>query len=305
MKSLVLGLVLLATANIQIGSDPDYGEYFSGIIRKAAMRLQEVGENRPLKLHHWNESLKKTAEAVRLMATRGSVESMEERLEEAREAYPGNSFAILLQAILKNARGDEEEANRLFESFLLESRKFTELEETFLHWGEFHMLRRTVFGILRSRGVSFEGREQEIQAYIPYEEFFKYIMDPGREDWMMNVALVLLIVGGAVLLGVSGLMGVDLGASPASSFVTMYVVVWIAYAIWILDLAFGLPFGLSRMSVVPLLLAAGAMVILTLDLAAFWSESRRPLEEGYKKCPHCGAIIVELSTECLHCRKKV
>ncbi len=305
-RSLFFSLFIFATANIQMGAEPpDYGRAFGAIIEKAAARLQTVAEKRPLKLSQWNDSLKKTAQAVFLMASRGDPEKIAALLEAARSRHPGNSFAILLQAISQNGRGDQAQANKTFEEFLLKSRKYTEFEETFLHWGEFHMLRRTVFEVLRSRKIYFKGREEEIQAYIPYEQFFKYVMDPRRDDWVMNVALVILILGGGVLLVTASLTGVDLSAPPGSSLLTMYVMIWIAYSVWIFDLAFGLPFGLSRTTVVPLFLVIIVLSILTLDLLAYLSDLARPMEEGYRRCPHCKGIIVTLATECIHCRKKV
>lgn len=305
-RSLLFSLIIFATGNIQMGNEPpDYGREFGEIIAKASLRLQIVAEKRPLKLSQWNDSLGKMAAATLLMASKGEPAKIEALLEASRKSHPGNSFAILLQAILQNARGDQKAANKTFEQFLLKSKKFTELEETFLHWGEFHMLRRTVFEVLRARKISFKGREEEIQAYIPYEQFFQYVMNPGREDWIMNVALVILILGGGVLLVTASLTGVEFSAPPASSLLTMYVMVWIAYAAWIFDLAFGLPFGLSRTAVVPLFLVLVSLSILTLDLLAYLSDRARPLEEGYRRCPHCSGIIVALSTECMHCRKKV
>jgi hypothetical protein len=306
LRSLFFSLFIFATANIQMGAEPpDYGRKFGEIIEKAAMRLQTVAEKRPLKLSQWNDSLEKMAQAVFLMASKGDPEKITALLEAARKSHPENSFAILLQAILQNVRGDQQKANKTFEEFLLKSRKYTELEETFLHWGEFHMLRRTVFEVLRAQKISFKGREAEIQAYIPYEQFFKYVMDPRREDWVMNVALVILILGGGVLLVIASLTGVDLSVPPGSSLLTMYVMIWIAYAVWIFDLAFGLPFGLSRTAVVPLFLVIVSLLILTMDLMAYLNDRRRPLEEGYCRCPHCSGIIVALSTECIHCRKKI
>jgi len=300
-------LLFLATGNIEIDSaPPNYGDEFGSIIKKASIRLQGAAQKRPLKLKGWNASLSKTAKAARILASKGGdYEEAIRDLEAARADYAGNSFSYLLEAVIRSTQGKKEEANKMFEQFLLQSRTFTKFEESFLHWGEFHTLRRSVYELLKARGITFEGREKDIQVVVPYQEFFKYVMSPGREDWVMNLSFIFLIIGGGVLLIIASLAGVDFYKSIPGNFIVMYLAVWIAYGLWIFDLAFGLPWGLSRFSAIPVFLLSCVVSLAALEYWAYWREHKRPLEPGYRKCPHCGAVILKLATECSQCRRKL
>lgn len=296
---------LLATGNIDLPQDtPDYGAQFSSIITKASIRLQEAAEKRSLRLKNWNDSIAVTAAAVRAMAGKKSPEEIYPLLAEARRIHPKNNFAILLQGLIRNSQGDTEGANRLFREFLYESRTFTEFEEGFLKWGEFHLLRRVIYQLLKSRGISFEGDEKKIQVNVPYEAFFQYVMNPSRQDFWMNVLFVVLIVAGGFLLAAAGLRGADFTAS-AGSFAAVYVMIWVAYGLWIFDLAFGLPFGWSRMTVVPVFLGISCGTVFLSEIILWFKERSRPVADGYKKCPFCREVILELAIECPYCRKKI
>lgn len=301
-----LSFFLMSPAQIEMPGDaPGPGEVFSNIIRKAAIRLQDAEANRSLKLKHWNDSLGRMAAAVRLMATKGSPEAIWQHLEESRRAYPKNSFAILLQAVLLSSQQEQSKADTYFEEFLLNSRTFSEFEEAFLHWAEFHQLRRTVYHLLLSHGIDFKGREKEIQIYIPYESFFAYVMNPERNDFVINIMLVGLIVFGGVLLIIGSLRGMEFNSPLATWLGLSYLMIWIAYGFWIFDLAFGLPFGWSRLKIVPLFLFISIGALGLMEARAYWIERNRPLAEGYRRCPRCRAVIVKLSIECPVCRERL
>ena len=100
-------------------------------------------------------------------------------------------------------------------------------------------------------------------------------------------------------------MEADFVASKAGMLLLLYVVIWIAYGLWIFDLAFGLPWGWSRRYAVPLFFAFSIVCVAVGEIYSYVAERRRPLEEGYRRCPHCHAIIVLLSVQCSECGKKV
>ncbi|MDP3919919.1 MAG: hypothetical protein Q8R76_03835 [Candidatus Omnitrophota bacterium] len=304
---ILLAPLWIATANIEMGQEPaiDYGGQFSELIKRASERLQKVAAARPLKLKGLNDSLANTSRATMAMATGGSEAEIWGLLDAARRDYGGNSFAILLQAVVKSARGDPEAANHYFEEFLLESRTFTDFEKTFLKWAEYHQVRRIVYQVLESRGVTFEGREEKIHFRVHLEELMRYVMNPGSEDKRMNVAFIAVLFGGLALFGVSWLLGVELPRSLGGSLAVLYLAVWVAYGVWILDLAFGLPYGLSRFKVIPIFLTSVFVMVIGIEMASLTQERRKVVADGYRLCPHCQEPLPELLVECLACRKPV
>jgi len=200
MLLVFFSFLLIATGNIDVGTSPiDENEGFGRIIRKATYRLEQVAPRRPLRLSHLNDSLAHTSQAARGIVTGEDESTVLETLRQARRAYPNNSFAILLQGIVEDAGGDQATANQLFEKYLLKSRTFSDFDEVFLKWAEFHRLRRYVYDLLQDRGISFKGREKEIQVMIPFEAFLKYLMRPSRADLALNIVFVALILGGRCL----------------------------------------------------------------------------------------------------------
>ncbi|MFZ5802417.1 MAG: hypothetical protein ACOY3K_04820 [Candidatus Omnitrophota bacterium] len=306
MLPLLFVSLLVAAADIQIGeAPPDHEKIFSEIITKAAIRLQKLSEKRPLKLAKLNDSLERTAAGARFMAQKGAEGEAWKALEEAKALYDHNSFALLLQAILKNASGDLAAANALFEQYLIQSRRYTPFDESFLKWADFHTLRRAVYHLLVSRGISFKGREREIHVQAPFPEFFAYLMDPKREDFLMNLILVIMIVGGGIFLVLAQIRGVEWSPSFPGALAMVYLFVWVAYGLWISDLAFGLPWGLPRIVVVPVFLLLTAVPTMGLEIFFYFREKNKPLAEGFRRCPHCKAPVLELSIECPECKKKI
>ncbi|MCM8775522.1 MAG: hypothetical protein NC930_04130 [Candidatus Omnitrophica bacterium] len=304
---LTVGLTFLFLGFVKIKSAefPDYGEGFGHIVTRASIRLQDEAAKRPFKLKFMNDSLEKTAQAARLMASGGSFPEILALLDEASTDYRENSFAILLQAVLLNAHGDQAKANRLYEEFLKRSRTFSSFDEVFLKWGEFHFLRRIVYEILVSRGVSFQGREKEIQVRIPYEKLILYALKPGTWDFVMNICFIFIIVFGAVGLVLAALRGADFSDLVFGGLLGIYLGVWISYFTWLYDLAFGLMWGWSRFYAVPVFLGSILILYLAAVIKKIWTERLRPLETGYTRCPHCHGVIVQLLIECPLCRQKI
>ncbi|MCB9799992.1 MAG: hypothetical protein H6757_04460 [Candidatus Omnitrophica bacterium] len=332
---LILSLFVLAQASIEFGpKEPDMGQRFGKIIEKASQELQGAALKRPFKLKKMNDSLEKMAEAVKQMARSGkqikeqsqeswdslalmsmaasplsSVESdgvstVIHLLDQARSEYPQNSFAILLQAIMMNSHGRIDQANAYFEEFLLNSQVHGDFEKRFIKWGDFHMLRRIVYHLLQSRGVSLEEKKDQIKVRMPYEQLLKYVTHPAPEDRNFNLFFVFVIAGGIFILIPGLIFGAEFSKGMGLAFVIFYLSTCLSYGLWIYDLAFGLPFGLTRLYAVTAVLGAGGLLVL-IELIADWREKNRPLEKGYKKCPHCREVIVSLSVECSNCRKKL
>ena len=90
---------------------------------------------------------------------------------------------------------------------------------------------------------------------------------------------------------------------PGSSLAVLYTAVWSGYGCWIFDLAFGLPFHFDRKVTAAVFLTGG--ILLSAVEAYVYFKEIRSLAPGYKRCPHCGEVIVSLSLECFHCRKPV
>ena len=295
-------------ADVKHAEPPNYADEFGRVMTLAAAKLQAQAPRRSFRIKAMNDSLELTARAaygINSGSNSPAVLAVLADLAEARRIYDRNSFAWLLEAVVANAEGNTEHANRCYENFLIGSRTFSEFEESFLKWGEFHFLRRIVYEILKSRGVSFEGREQAIQVRIPYEKLILYGMKPGTLDMTANILFLVLILGGAVGLVLLALSGADFSDMIPSGLLLLYIAVWIAYGTWIFDLAFGLPWKLNRIWVVPIFLGALFFQFLAAVAHKIWKEYYRPVAEGFRRCPHCRGVIEVLLIECRYCRKLI
>ncbi len=300
----LFSLSLLLTANIQMGSEPaDYGEIFGNIVAKTGMRLQEAAARRPLKLKSMNDSLADLADASRLMASRGDSGEVLRLLESSRRHQSANSFSWLLEGVWLNAHGRNSEADAAWEKFLVSSRVYSELDKAFIHWDDFHKLRRIAYEMLRSRGVSFEGREKDIQVRVPFAALAKYIRDPAAEDRVMNIVFIAVLFGGLFLFAGVLLTGHSLQTPLFRQLTSLYGVFWFCYGVWFLDLFLELPFGWSRFQLVPGIAGGSLVFVLGQIFLAFMNRRRRIIEDGYKVCPFCRAVITRLHLECPECRR--
>lgn len=285
---------------------PNYFERFSELIQKGARKLEASSNRRSFPVKGLNDSLSATSRAAQAMA-RGErdFKAIRAELEEARRLYPDNVFAILLEAILVNARKGESEATVLFEEFLLKSRKYTRVDQASFELEEFHELRKIVHGILAGRGVSFRGREHRIRPYLPPSSLLEYVFRPGSFDRTASVLfLTVLIVGGAGLAW-HGLKSGEFFRPLPSFLAGVYLAVWVAYSLWLFDIAVGLPGGLSRLKIVPPFLGCITLILGVQALFKFLKEKFIPLEEGARTCPHCGGIVPSIMLECPDCRRPI
>jgi hypothetical protein len=301
LLTVAAGILLSAEA---FAGNQDYFDRFSELIQKGAGKLEASSRNRSFPVKGLNDSLLATSRAAQAMA-RGErdFKAIRSQLTEARRLYPDNVFAILLEAILVNARRGESEATPLFEEFLLRSRKYTRVDQASFELEEFHELRKIVYGLLAGRGVSFRGREGRIRPYLPPSSLLQYLFRPGSFDRTTSILfLVILVTGGAGLAW----YGLRTGEffRPLPSFLSgLYLAVWVAYSVWLFDIAVGLPGGFSRFKVIPPFLGFITIILGAQSLIKFLKQRFSPLEKGARVCRHCGAVVPGIMLECTDCRR--
>lgn len=306
LLTVFFSLSLLLTANIQMGSEaPDYGEMFGRIITQTGMRLQQVAARRPLKLKSMNDALNDLAAASRLMASRGEQGQILEFLELSRRHQPDNSFSWLLEGIWSNAHGQSAQADAAWERFLVLSRAYSELDKSFISWDDFHLLRKIVYELLRARGVSFQGRESDIQVRIPFSSLAQYIQHPAGGDRLLSMMFVGVLFGGLFVFAGALLAGISFQTPFLRQLMTFYGIFWFAYGLWFLDLVLELPFGWSRFQLVPGILGVSFFYAALQNLLRVIKHRRLSIAEGYEVCPHCKAVIPKLHLECPECRRSL
>jgi len=141
----------------QAPSEDEFGK----ILQTIAMRIQEVAPRRSFQFKSFNDSIEKTAQAAQAMALHESPATVIPLLEEARKNYPDNLFAILLEAVLTESQGNPEKANLLFKEFFAKSKYHTDFEKPFMTLEDLNNLRRTVYLLLRSRGIPVKNLAEE------------------------------------------------------------------------------------------------------------------------------------------------
>ena len=263
----------------------DYGPRFQQQIEKAFSGLDRASGGRRLKLKGMNDSLEKTSRAARMISNWQVADPVLELIQSAKQDYPQNFFTLFLEGLVFDMRGDSSGADRRFEEFLFQGRTHTDFEKTFISQWDFRALRREVENLLAGRGVSLRGQEQQLQDRVPMQGLDTYRRHPARRDEILNIAFLAVIFGGGVCFLFAAFGGAEFWRPGLRSLFGMYLAVWIAYGIWLLDLAFGLPYGVSRFKVIFIFLGATAGLLVLRELAAWVSEKMRPMEKGYKKCP--------------------
>ena len=291
--------------DIEQTSTPDPQKVFGRLVTRACQKLQAQAKKRPLKLKSLNDSLQLTASAAALMASGRDFVQARAALDQAVEKYPANSFAFLLKAITYSSQGDSLSANRYFKTFLIESRVFTGFDKIFLTWAEMREIRKIVYGILQTQNVPLTEEEKKLMQKITFKNLLSYIAAPGPEDRGLNIGFIAVIAGGAAILLLCLFTGVDFSRLLPRLLLILYMAAWVSYGFWIVDLAFGLPFGWNRFKAVPLCMASILGLFFLAELWAAAQDFFRPVEKGYKRCRHCGAATPKLSLECTECRKKL
>jgi|GEM_PF-2432038 len=302
---LLMSFLLLGAGNIEIGEkQPDPSEVFSSVLVKTGRRLQEVAKKRPLRVRAMNDSLAETAVAMKGMASGAQEGDIEASLDRAIKAYRENSFPYVLRGIIMDSRGNTAAANRAFEEFLLRSRAYTEFEKTFIGGDDFYKLRRVVYDLLVARGVDFKGRESQIRVRVPFDALLKYMMDPAPGDRVLNLGFIFILTGGTLFF-LWGLRGADFSGYWLSTLLALYLASWCAYGCWIVDLAFGLPWGLNRFQTSAFLMGSVLAVRILAGLYQLWLFWLSPLPEGYRRCRKCRAVLPEVLLECPACGKRI
>jgi len=134
---------------------------FAATIQKIAFKLQTASSQRSFRFKFFNDSLEKTAQAARAMASRENPNQIISLLESARGNYPDNFFAILLEAVLTESLGNLRKANHLFRTFWDKSAVLTDFEKPFMTLEELSTLRKTVYLLLRARGVALKSPQEK------------------------------------------------------------------------------------------------------------------------------------------------
>ncbi len=134
----------------------------------------------------------------------------------------------------------------------------------------------------------------------------KFFHDPALTpaDQILGWVFIGIILAGGVLLIIASFMDVIFSAPGYRTFLGMYLACWVGYAIWYLDVRFGLPAGVNRFQILPILLGGVAGLLLLREAVDFLRDYFRPLEQGMVKCPRCREIYSKLMFECPACRKK-
>lgn len=283
----------------------DYTPRFQTQIKKTLEGINQAAKRRVLKFKGMNNSLEKTSRAVGMFWNWQSAGPVSNLLESAQKDYPENFFILFLQALILDAREDPANANRFFAKFLVEGRTYTDFEKAFMTQEDFQALRREIENLLTGRGISLRGHENQIADRVPMQGLENYKRKPAWNDQVLNIIFLAVLVGGGVCLILAAFAGAEFWRPVLRSILGMYLSFWAAYGIWLLDLAFGLPYGVSRFKVIPVFLGATALFLFCHELWTFVQEKSRPLETGFKRCPHCKAVIVALASECFYCKRQL
>lgn len=138
----------------------------------------------------------------------------------------------------------------------------------------------------------------------PPMHFFHADQSLSSADQILGWVFIGTILAGGVLIILATLTDIVFAAPGYRSFLSMYVAVWAGYAIWYLDVRFGLPFGVTRFQILPVFLGGIAALLLFRETMDFLKEYLKPLEKGMIRCPRCREIYSELMIECPECRTK-
>lgn len=301
-----LSFFILATANLEMPQDtPPPQDMFNEILMRTGMNLQDVARKRPHRLKNMNDSIAALAAAMRGMASGEDGALIMQKLEMAKREYSENPMALLLQGVIAGTTGDITASNRYLEEFLIYSKRYTEFEKSFIPWDPYHRLRRMVYELLHARGINFEGREKEIHMKIPFEALMQYVKNPAPKDEALNLFFIIFISLGTISIFLAKMRGAEFQSVAAQTLFYTYLAAWIAYGVWFCDLAVGLPGRWNRFDLVPIIMGIPLLWGGMLFGYNLWRRFHAEIEEGYRKCPHCKAVIQELLVECPECRKKI
>lgn len=245
------------------------------------------------------------SQAIEVMSFSDSASQTLSFLDQAKKEYPANYFVDLFRGIIYEAQSNERESLDNFEIFLIKSRSYSDFERAFISWREFHFLRRIIYEKLTSAGVSFEGREKDIQVRIPFEAFAEYLKNPEKEDQILNGIFVMILVLGIPLLILCHFMEADFSSFWISTFVVLYFTTWVAYIGWMADLLVGLPFLISRWKFAIFIYVTVFFFHFIKHLTKYFSKRFQPIEEGYRRCPNCSEVVQKILKECPSCRKTI
>jgi len=302
------------------------------IIKEVSAKLGKNAARRTFRFKGMNDSLQFTSDALKLLRqpesqkavpmsvwssnspltailpSAGLTEPQKKVLNllaKARAAYPKNSFALAVKADVLKAAGETIQSRDTWEEYLSQSQDYSSFDREILSRSQFDSLRRYAEKFLRSQGLDFNEVEHQRLLLLPwYERICHFVIHPASGDQVLNQIFIGAILLGAFLFVVCSATGVEVYRSLGISLAVLYAAVWLSYGCWIYDRAYGLPWGVDRIKMVAAILGI-ACVMSFYEIWTAWRYANPRLEEGYRRCPHCKQIIVQLSVECEHCRKKI
>ncbi len=272
-------------------------------VRNLLPKLEQAAKRRPHKIKAFNDSLAKTHEAALEVLAPASQESAWSSIHQARVLNSGNSFTWLFEAMLQDSQGHFDESHEAFRAFLKKSGTLGDFEKPFIDKKTLNVLRRQVYELLKYRRLEAEEPAPVFVAkgrrgkWNMFGDMTKFSKSDQNANWIFVGGLLL---GGAAILFLS-LGGVEWYRPGLRSIMGFYVALWIAYLLWLVDLSVGLPDPWTRQKAVPYFLASAAAFFIVWEIAGWIREQMRPIEKGYRRCPQCREVILELSLQCPQC----
>ncbi len=284
-------------------TSPEQNRSWGELLKKTVTHIEQMAPKRPFKLKALNDSLDKTARAIKVMNTSKDYPAVLALLAAARRDYSENDFALLLEGVVAGSMNQKTLEIKRFEEFLYASKTYTSFDKTFLTFAEFQQLRKTIQNFLTAQGTSFRGKEKAIELRLPMHAFVQYLVNPGPRDALYAGVFLFSIIAGALLLLFAHFWGVDFSRLLPRALILLYLNIWLAYAVWLVDLVAGLPWGLNRFTAIPYSFLFSFFTFLFMEGLLYYREQKRPLPEGYRRCQYCKKIIPQIAVECPECRR--
>jgi len=298
-------IVFFPIAQLHPGWDePNPKRVIGEITKITAEVIAHKAPRRPYQLAYMNDSLIHLSNALTDALQGKSVDQVLSEAKLARDEFDDNYFTYLVEALLYERDGYDTEATQAFEIFLKSSQRYTAFEKMFITYEQYTYLRLAISQLLKSRGIHFEGREEEVAHKIERKGLTEFLIDPSRFDQLMKYMFPIVLLAGFVFFFYTKLSGSTMPDLIVDAVLFVYLFCWIAYGTWWVGLNFGLPFGWSRFYVVPTLLLFPLGVIGLLKALSFFTKSQE-MPSGMRKCPHCGAEVTRLETVCSECNKLI
>ena len=279
----------------------DDEQAFRAELSLVARKAFELRQSRFSVIKSINDSYNLTAEAIMLLAERGDVKNAIPLLREATKRFNGNRLAYLLLGSAFERSGQREEAARYYANFYRYSLTLAPVENRLIGPSSLQIFRRYVEMRFTEWGRTLP--EPKIPLGI-HEVRSLLMLEESQAGQLINLILPLLVVAGFVILLLARMAQIELPAAVAYFLVSFYLLVVLAYLLWVAHFFLGLPFFISLETEFVLLFGGGIVVIPALYAGGRLLASRMETKiEGTKRCPHCKATILNVAIECPKCKR--